>query len=96
MTSWVSTEVVTGGNVKKRRAIITRFILIAQHLFEMRNFSTAYQIVSGLASAAVARMAVTWDGLSARSTETWTRLRNTLNPLGSWKAYARFPKVNLL
>jgi len=60
VSGWVSTEIVTQPNLRKRAYVLKRFILLAEKLLEMQNFNSFLEIISGLNNVAVSRLKRTW------------------------------------
>jgi hypothetical protein len=58
---WVVTEVCLEKSVAKRVKIVKKFIKIARHCRDLRNFNSMFAIVSGLEKPSVRRLAHTWE-----------------------------------
>ncbi|KAI6189040.1 hypothetical protein M3Y98_00419400 [Aphelenchoides besseyi] len=58
---WVVTEVCLERSVAKRVKIIKKFIKIARHCRDLRNFNSMFAIVSGLEKTPVRRLTHTWE-----------------------------------
>lgn len=58
---WVTTEVCLERSVAKRVKIVKKFIKIARHCRDLRNFNSMFAIVSGLEKPAVRRLTHTWE-----------------------------------
>ncbi len=56
VSSWVATTVVCEEKTKNRAKIVSFFLSVATHCLELRNFSAAMQILSGLNNASVGRL----------------------------------------
>lgn len=64
---WPPTEITRHTkSLAKRTEALTRFIRIAEHCAEFRNFNAAYAIISGLTQPPVARLKQTWANLSRK------------------------------
>lgn len=58
---WVVTEVCLERSVAKRAKTVKKFIKIARHCRDLRNFNSMFAIVSGLEKPAVRRLSHTWE-----------------------------------
>lgn len=56
MGLWVATEILMAANPKLQAKAISKFLRIAQKLFELRNYATCAQILSGVSNRAVQRL----------------------------------------
>lgn len=61
MSYWVASEICTVEDVKSRALLIEKFIDIAKHCLEYKNFNTTVSVVTGLALSAVRRLKKTWE-----------------------------------
>eukprot|EP00003_Mantamonas_plastica_P004261 TRINITY_DN13386_c0_g1_i3.p1 TRINITY_DN13386_c0_g1~~TRINITY_DN13386_c0_g1_i3.p1 ORF type:complete len:611 (+),score=174.63 TRINITY_DN13386_c0_g1_i3:1044-2876(+) len=64
VSQWVATEIVLEVDDKKRTAVLKFFIELAKYTYELRNFNTTMEIVSGLLISPVWRLKPTWESLS--------------------------------
>merc|ERR1711916_114327 len=87
ISDFVKVEVITCPNLKKRAEIVKRFILIAEALFDIRNFHTGYSILSGLLYHDVLRMKRTWKIISSSVMETFNRLQKIMDLSGNYRNY---------
>eukprot|EP00026_Physarum_polycephalum_P001826 Phypoly_transcript_01829.p1 GENE.Phypoly_transcript_01829~~Phypoly_transcript_01829.p1 ORF type:complete len:904 (+),score=160.18 Phypoly_transcript_01829:247-2958(+) len=72
MSKWVQTEVLSGRESAKQRAItIGRFLEICEHLRALKNYNGIMEILSGLNASAVHRLKLTWACLSAKQNEVF-------------------------
>ncbi|XP_066535022.1 kinase non-catalytic C-lobe domain-containing protein 1 isoform X2 [Hoplias malabaricus] len=74
VTNWVSAEIVITDSVKVQTSLIGKFLLIAKHCYETRNFATAMQILTGLEHVIVKQLPA-WKQLSAKMLEVLEELR---------------------
>ncbi|XP_065152338.1 kinase non-catalytic C-lobe domain-containing protein 1 isoform X2 [Paramisgurnus dabryanus] len=65
VSNWVSAELVICDSVKDQTALLTRFLAIGKFCYEIRNFATAMQILSGLENVIV-RQLPGWKSLSGK------------------------------
>ena len=61
MTEWVSKAVLSLDQPKKRCAVISFWLQVAQHALEWNNFVSVFQITAALYSTAIQRLRKTWD-----------------------------------
>lgn len=61
---WVVTEVCNEKNLSKRVKLIKKFIKIARHCRDLRNFNSMFAIISGLEKPAVRRLTHSWEKVS--------------------------------
>merc|ERR1711916_57818 len=87
ISDFVKVEVITCPNLKKRAEIVKRFILIAEALFDIRNFHTGYSILCGLLYHDVLRMKRTWKIISSSVMETFNRLQKIMDLSGNYRNY---------
>eukprot|EP01114_Cavostelium_apophysatum_P018878 TRINITY_DN5933_c0_g1_i1.p1 TRINITY_DN5933_c0_g1~~TRINITY_DN5933_c0_g1_i1.p1 ORF type:complete len:537 (+),score=114.94 TRINITY_DN5933_c0_g1_i1:70-1680(+) len=60
-SNWVITTVVSGKTAEDRAMVVEKFIEIAQHARELRNFNTMMGLVAGLMSSNIGRLKKTWE-----------------------------------
>eukprot|EP01130_Rhizamoeba_saxonica_P004383 TRINITY_DN1794_c0_g2_i2.p1 TRINITY_DN1794_c0_g2~~TRINITY_DN1794_c0_g2_i2.p1 ORF type:complete len:856 (+),score=170.75 TRINITY_DN1794_c0_g2_i2:152-2569(+) len=65
-SNWVSACIVSQENVEIRMKILEKFISIAKHLFDMKNFHSLLAVLSGLQNIAVTRLVQTWMMLPSK------------------------------
>ncbi|XP_057197316.1 kinase non-catalytic C-lobe domain-containing protein 1-like isoform X2 [Triplophysa rosa] len=56
VSNWVSAELVICDSVKAQTALLARFLAVGKFCYEMRNFATAMQILSGLENVIVRQL----------------------------------------
>lgn len=66
---WVSSEIMRESDLRRRRALLIKFIEMAENFRALNNFNGIYEIIGGLTNAAVYRMQQTWDGITPRHRE---------------------------
>lgn len=71
---WVATQVVTAPRNKQRAALIERFISMGRLCKEWNNFSTLFQIFSGLNMAPVQRLERAWAKVSQKHKSVFNML----------------------
>jgi hypothetical protein len=58
---WIATLIVTAGSPEKQMKVIKKFISVAQHSREHRNFNTVMQVVAGLSLSVVNNLTEAWE-----------------------------------
>ncbi|XP_049337115.1 kinase non-catalytic C-lobe domain-containing protein 1 isoform X2 [Astyanax mexicanus] len=74
VTNWVSAEIVITDSVKVQTSLLAKFLCIAKHCYETRNFATAMQVLGGLENVIV-RQLPAWKQLSTKMLEVLEELR---------------------
>jgi hypothetical protein len=87
LSKFISYNILSEPNMKKRTKLISKVIDIAWNLFEMQNFSSAVSIISGLDNAAVYRLKFSKQKVKPSLLEKYEDLRRFINPQESYKAY---------
>jgi hypothetical protein len=70
---WVATEIVTAANPKLRQTLLKKFVLVAQYCLKYKNYQGLLEIMGGLNSTAVRRLA-TWDEVSSKYSDMVDKL----------------------
>lgn len=60
-SSWVSYSIVKEENLKKRSALVVKFLRIAKECKNLNNYNAIFEITSGLQQSAVHRLKKTWE-----------------------------------
>lgn len=87
ISSWIATEICTEQRLKYRRNKLKRFIKIAVHLKDLKNFHLLYAFVSALSSNPVSRLKFTFDKLGRQYRQILNELENFVSMDGSFKVY---------
>uniref|UniRef100_A0A4W5M7R7 Kinase non-catalytic C-lobe domain containing 1 n=1 Tax=Hucho hucho TaxID=62062 RepID=A0A4W5M7R7_9TELE len=74
VSNWVAVEIVICDSMKIQAALLTKFLLIAKHCYESRDFATAMQVLGGLENVIV-RQLPAWKHLSTKVCEVLEDLR---------------------
>ncbi|KAF5665719.1 Ras guanine-nucleotide exchange Cdc25p [Fusarium circinatum] len=85
ISNWVKHSILTDLDPKNRGAIIGKWILVAQHLFQLNNFDGLVAVTSGLDDHAVARLRASWNAVSLPVKESLRCLRMVADPSGNRK-----------
>ncbi|PRP85293.1 rasGEF domain-containing protein [Planoprotostelium fungivorum] len=84
---WVQTEILRPCDVKIGGLVISRFIEIAKCCFDLNNYNTTFQILSGLNSTPIYRLKRTWAEVSPQWTQIYQDMHAILSPDKSYKSY---------
>jgi len=86
ITSWVTAEIILADKKSNRVLVIKHFIKIAQICYEMKNYNTVMEIISGLESPPISRLKRTWEEIGKLS--TWLEsLKEEFSVLSNYKKY---------
>lgn len=61
VSNWIATIILKESDLKRRQALIAKFIDIARELSNLKNYTSLNQICSALNSASVSRLKKCWD-----------------------------------
>ncbi|KRX66658.1 Rap guanine nucleotide exchange factor, partial [Trichinella sp. T9] len=86
-TFWVATEVCKERNSIRRAKIVKKFIKIANHCRDFKNFNSMFAIISGLEKPCVRRLHNTWDKISSKYTKMLDNLQSLLDPSRNMSKY---------
>ncbi|KAI1715562.1 rasGEF domain-containing protein [Ditylenchus destructor] len=84
---WVVTEICYERNVYRRSKLIKKFIKIARHCRELRNFNSMFAIVSGLEKPAVRRLSHSWERVSGKYMKMLSDIQQLLDPSRNMSKY---------
>jgi len=85
LSRWVAGEVVKTPNLKKRVAVIRRFIEIAEETWNLKNFSSSSAILYGLDHRAVQRLQLTWKAVPKRDVKRYQELIELISVKDNFK-----------
>lgn len=88
-TWWVVSEVCREKNDTRRIKILKKFIKLAQHCRDFKNYNTLFAILCGLDKPAVRRLRSSWEKLPAKHKKILDDLRSLLNPSRNMAEYRR-------
>jgi len=74
-------EIVLTENPDERVRVIVRFIHIAAHCRQYRNYATMYQVTIALLSADCSRLKKTWENIPTADQLTFSDLEKLVQPL---------------
>ncbi|KAJ3162687.1 hypothetical protein HDU86_003660 [Geranomyces michiganensis] len=84
---WIATEVVREKDLKKRVAVLRKFIHTGKMCQELNNFFTMYALIAGLNMPPVQRLKKTWEALPDKTKKTWAELEKIQDPSRNMKNY---------
>uniref|UniRef100_A0A7E4ZSZ7 Rap guanine nucleotide exchange factor 2 n=1 Tax=Panagrellus redivivus TaxID=6233 RepID=A0A7E4ZSZ7_PANRE len=84
---WVVTEVCSEKNLAKRVKLIKKFIKVARHCRDLRNFNSMFAIVSGLEKPAVRRLAHSWERISGKYLKMLADVQQLMDPSRNMSKY---------
>lgn len=93
---WVVSEICAEHNIVKRMKIVKRFIKIARHCKECRNFNSMFAIISGLGHGAVSRLRLTWEKLPSKYQRLFDDLQDLMDPSRNMSKYRQLVSAELL
>lgn len=86
LSYFVGTTIVLARQYRTRAKVISKFISIAQALFDMNNLSSFIGIMTGLAIAPVSRLKHSWSKVHSSQLLLFKQLEIIQNPTSSYKA----------
>ncbi|KAI6233865.1 RasGEF domain-containing protein [Aphelenchoides fujianensis] len=89
---WVVTEVCLERSVAKRVKIIKKFIKIARHCRDLRNFNSMFAIVSGLEKPSVRRLTHTWERIPGKYLKMFNDIQQFMDPSRNMSKYRQHLK----
>ncbi|CAI4232908.1 unnamed protein product [Auanema sp. JU1783] len=84
---WVATEICREISSQKRTKLIKKFIKIARHCRELRNFNSMFAIMSGLDKPAVRRMHTTWEKVPGKYMRMLEDIQQLVDPSRNMSKY---------
>jgi len=83
---WISTEVATTPNLKKRIKTLSHCVLLAGKLKKLKNWNGFMAVVSGLIQYPVARMKNTWKNLPVNLLTKWDKYEKLATPVENFRS----------
>ncbi|CEF59374.1 Dizzy [Strongyloides ratti] len=84
---WVATEICSEKIVYKRAKLIKKFIKVARHCRELRNFNSMFAIISGLEKPAVRRLQNSWERVPNKYVKMLNDMQTLLDPSRNMSKY---------
>ncbi|KAG4258032.1 hypothetical protein FPRO03_02987 [Fusarium proliferatum] len=83
VSNWVKQSILSDPDPKSRGAIIEKWVLVAQHLFQSNNFDGLVAVTSGLDDISISRLRASWNAVSLPAKESLRSLRMIVDPSGN-------------
>ncbi|KAF4335366.1 Ras guanine-nucleotide exchange Cdc25p [Fusarium beomiforme] len=83
ISNWVKESILSDLDPKNRGLMIEKWILVAQHLFQIRNFDGLVAVTTGLGDISVTRLKASWKLASVQAKESLCSLKMLVDPLGN-------------
>jgi len=74
ISNWVATEIVMTPNSKQRVSVLSALITVAEHSRQLRNYHAIVEIMNGLTSGPITRLARTWSSLPSKVSAMYKEL----------------------
>jgi RasGEF domain len=87
VTAWVASEVLRRPTVDDRTRAIERFVELAEQLRDVKNYSSALQVISSLDSMMLGRLKQTWRLVSAAHCAKFASLRRFASADNDFEEY---------
>uniref|UniRef100_A0A0N4Z7T1 Rap guanine nucleotide exchange factor 2 n=1 Tax=Parastrongyloides trichosuri TaxID=131310 RepID=A0A0N4Z7T1_PARTI len=84
---WVATEICSEKVVYKRAKLIKKFIKVARHCRELKNFNSMFAILSGLEKPAVRRLQNSWERVPNKYVKMLNDMQALLDPSRNMSKY---------
>ncbi|XP_031560616.1 rap guanine nucleotide exchange factor 4-like [Actinia tenebrosa] len=84
---WVITEICLASQISKRVHLLKKFIKIATHCKEYRNWNSFFAIIMGLNNVAVSRLSQTWEKLPSKFKKMFEEFEASLDPSRNHRVY---------
>ncbi|XP_046848334.1 rap guanine nucleotide exchange factor 4-like isoform X2 [Xenia sp. Carnegie-2017] len=84
---WVATELALACHISRRVQLLKKFIKIASHCKDFKNWNTFFAIILGLNNSAVSRMTNTWERLPTKFKKMFDDFSGILNPSRNHRVY---------
>jgi son of sevenless-like protein len=87
VTTWVSDEILSQSEVKKRSTIIKYWVNVADKCRSFNNFNTCMAILSAFDNSAVGRLKRTWEMVGARTNHIVAHIRKLMGANKNFNQY---------
>jgi len=84
---WIASEIISTPNLKKRIAVMKHCISLASHCLRLNNFNAVFEVMAGMNTGPVRRLAQTWSGLPSSTLEILLGIEEIVNSDDNWKKY---------
>ncbi|KAI8367834.1 ras guanine nucleotide exchange factor domain-containing protein [Choanephora cucurbitarum] len=87
VTTWVSDEILSQPEIKKRSALIKYWVHVAERCRQLNSFNTCMAILSAFDNSAVGRLKRTWELVGARTNQTVSHIRKLMGANRNFTQY---------
>jgi len=87
VSQWIQTSIVRVRDLKKRTAVLARFIHIAQEFEWLHNFQGMMMVNAALNNSAISRLKHTWAALGDEDRERFDSIQNFFSPYHNYASY---------
>lgn len=87
VTTWVSDEILSQSEVKKRSTLIKYWVNVAERCRLLNNFNTCMAILSAFDNSAVGRLKRTWEMVGARTNHIVSQIRKLMGANRNFNLY---------
>ncbi|KAH3743344.1 Ras guanine nucleotide exchange factor [Pelomyxa schiedti] len=84
---WVTLTILSGTTASVRARYYTKFIMIAEHLRRIGNYSSVMSILAGLTTSPVSRLTLTKQAVNKSALALLEKLHQLMSPTMSFKTY---------
>jgi hypothetical protein len=86
---WVASEICCVEDVRIRGILLEKFIEVAKHCHELKNYNTTISVLSGLSLAAVRRLKRSWELVNEKTRKWFSKLQPLTSPTTNHSNYRR-------
>ncbi|CAO3614445.1 unnamed protein product [Mucor hiemalis] len=87
VTTWVSDEILSQSEVKKRSTLIKYWVNVAEKCRVLNNFNTCMAVLSAFDNSAVGRLKRTWEMVGARTNHILSNIRKLMGANRNFNQY---------
>ncbi|KAI7874098.1 ras GEF [Lichtheimia hyalospora FSU 10163] len=87
VTSWVSDEILSQSDIKKRSNVIKHWVQVAEKCRLLNNFNTCMAILSAFDNSSVGRLKRTWEMVGARTNQILSQIRKLMGANRNFTEY---------
>lgn len=87
LTNFVSTEIISHNDIKKRVSIIKYFVNVAEKCRSLNNFSSMTAIISALYSSPIHRLKKTWKAVPEKTLTLMNKMNDLMNSTRNFSEY---------
>lgn len=89
VANWIASEIVLTSTLRARAGLVAKFIRIAVRCYELGNLASVVQVVCGLQSPWIARLARTWNVVPPLEKRALRDLRTLTSPANGFRHLRR-------